>query len=570
MNFEAYGISIETIDFNSDGNGYHTCPKCSATRTKKDQKCLRVNVERGELFCNHCGWGRHDGQSSILTDMPDDVPTFEQDWESDIPDSLMEYFTGRGISRQTLIANRIGARGNLTVAYPRFYPDGSIVGVQFRELPKTFSQKHDSYPCFWGYHNVFENGSPICRTLYITEGVEDALSLWEAGFFWVLSLPHGAGSTKAVDDFCFQALLQDVDRVVLALDQDTVGRKAQEELARRIGYHKCYKALFPDDCKDANGVLTKHGIDALRRAINDAQIYPVEGLFTIRNEKQELLSIFRGGVDPGRTTGLDNLDGIFKWRDASLITMIAVPKAGKSRLANQLMINQAKIHGTKIAFYAPESLPIHYHTSKLISAYTGKRFNDLTLDEFDQAVRFVEEHFTWMVPNETDIESLLDLCKATMHSKGSSIFVFDPFNYINVGGETEHSDIGKVLAKQVAFTRQTNSIILNIVHPKKMEKSKSKDDTQRGEFPILDAYDTSGSAHFANRSDIFLSLWRSQRGNHPVQLHCILSKFEEVAKMGESVLLAYDHPTSQFLPYYGSTTDELPTNILGNGDDYEN
>lgn len=56
------------------------------------------------------------------------------------------------------------------------------------------------------------------------------------------------------------------------------GEALAEELARRIGKHKCYRVRWPDGIKDANQMLVERGIEQLRACINNAEEYPVEGL----------------------------------------------------------------------------------------------------------------------------------------------------------------------------------------------------------------------------------------------------------------------------------------------------
>jgi twinkle protein len=49
----------------------------------------------------------------------------------------------------------------------------------------------------------------------------------------------------------------------LALDNDKSGQAMSEEIARRVGKDRCWKIEYPEDCKDANEVLIKHGAEKL-------------------------------------------------------------------------------------------------------------------------------------------------------------------------------------------------------------------------------------------------------------------------------------------------------------------
>lgn len=885
-----YEVGIE-FDENGSETVITTCPRCSQYREKSEKQCLTVFLIPGNegWHCNHCGWkGRlKPGKKAINTS---EIPVFtsRQYFEDSLSDEVVLVMAARGISKSTLLAN--GIKGlESKVAFPRFYPETGVVGVGFRDYsldkkdPYHFLQLPKSYRCFWGYHNIFSEGYLTTDTIYITEGVEDALSLYEAGYFSVLSLPMGAGSTAAADDEVFLEALKDIKKVVLVMDNDKEGKKAADDLARRVGYRKALKVEFPLGCKDANSVLVQYGVGKLREVVEAAKQFPVQGLVSVSDVRSELEYIRKNGIDKGRSTGIDVLDELFRWRNGTLYELGAVPKAGKaldhlteiptpdrglvhignlragdkvyggdgrpcnvvavtdlqynrplyritfdnsttviadaehewpvyvndehkllttkellkyknlaklevvkiqgsnsevdiapytlgvwlgdgtssngrittndpevyenillegtdinpepremsyyckglqtklrtnrilnfkhipekyfcldyisrlrllqglidsdgwvrntgqvnfvstnyrladdtrrlasslgwrttlrsyastlngqpigqryivsfyasdyasslkrkrevikivpaekqcigiktitpldndklpvhqqravvciqvdsvdntflctssyikthnSRLVNQLMLHDAKTNGTIFALFAPESLPVHYHTVKLQTAYIGKPFEQFTAEEFERSYEFVLDHFHWVIPKERDIKSILDVARGAIETRGASFLVVDPFNYISLETEDGHNSIGNILADEVAFTREHNVIILNTVHPPKMEVKKptknNEGDFWVDEYPVMTAYDAAGSSHHANRCDVFLSLWRSRKGNYPVQVHVDLSKFEEVATMGTRALLQYDKDSFRFKGYTGSFTDLLP------------
>ena len=72
------------------------------------------------------------------------------------------------------------------------------------------------------------------------------------------------------------------------MDNDTAGNAMAEELARRIGKHKCYKIKYPDDCKDANEVLLRHGREYLFNLPDNAEPFPVSGLYNAKKFHEQL------------------------------------------------------------------------------------------------------------------------------------------------------------------------------------------------------------------------------------------------------------------------------------------
>ena len=51
--FSDIGILVDEL---KSGNQKATCPKCSESRTKKNDPCLSVNVTEGVFLCHHCEW----------------------------------------------------------------------------------------------------------------------------------------------------------------------------------------------------------------------------------------------------------------------------------------------------------------------------------------------------------------------------------------------------------------------------------------------------------------------------------------------------------------------------------
>jgi AAA domain/Toprim-like len=105
-------------------------------------------------------------------------------------------------------------------------------------------------PILMGWHTVQDND----RELYITEGEIDAPSLWDYGFRPALSVPYGGG--KAAKQQWIENDYEDLlrfEKIYLVLDDDEQGDLAAEEIAQRLGRHRCVRVRLPK--KDANECL---------------------------------------------------------------------------------------------------------------------------------------------------------------------------------------------------------------------------------------------------------------------------------------------------------------------------
>jgi twinkle protein len=237
---------------------------------------------------------------------------------------LLDWFAARGIGPRTLRRNGVSAQRRWSpqhraevdsIAFP-YVRDGSVVNVKYRALPKAFSQTKGGEKVFYGYDDIQplaaaleqegsgggkgggksgaraaaaeaagaeaagaeaaaaaaadDGAGPSISWLdepgdvIIVEGELDKLSLEEAGFRRVVSVPDGAvarvkeGPLPAAGEETKFSYLQSAwpalraaTRVLLATDNDAPGAALADELARRIGREKCWRVEWPSDRGDS-------------------------------------------------------------------------------------------------------------------------------------------------------------------------------------------------------------------------------------------------------------------------------------------------------------------------------
>ncbi len=144
------------------------------------------------------------------------------------------------------------------------------------------------------------------------------LSFAEAGISNPTSVPNGASSFARRTDndektnygFLWPSkdLITKAKRIIIATDDDEPGEKLANELARRIGRHKCYRIFYPEGCKDANDVLLKKGKQALAECFDNAEPWPVAGLYEASRYFSEVDDLFQNGYGDKVLTGLDPVD----------------------------------------------------------------------------------------------------------------------------------------------------------------------------------------------------------------------------------------------------------------------
>jgi predicted RNA-binding Zn-ribbon protein involved in translation (DUF1610 family) len=263
-----------------------TCPQCSPTRKKRTARCLSVNTLDERWLCHHCGWAGALGvngtsygaplrqrmappPSPQAYTMPKPLPT------TPLPDTIIQWFGGRGIPESILIAAGIRwAEGAILFPYSR---DGTLVNVKHRTLEKRFWMVAGAQRILYGLDDL--RGA---ETMVVVEGEIDKLSIDTAGGPPAASVPDGAPPPDArhyASKFSFldetvMARLRAARTVLIGTDMDAPGQKLADELARRIGSARCKRVSWRP-YKDANELLIAQGPTAVLNALATAQPYPV-------------------------------------------------------------------------------------------------------------------------------------------------------------------------------------------------------------------------------------------------------------------------------------------------------
>ena len=279
--------------------------------------------------------------------------------------------------------------------------------------------------------------------------------------------------------------------------------------------------------------------------------------------KQSIDELSTVGLPQGLYTGVKNLDNIFRLDKGRLITITGIPNYGKSEFVDFLTTTYNKKYGMKTLYFSPENQPVSFHLTKLMAKYTGKKFSPdtYTPEEINSAVDYIGENFFFMnYERVTRLEDILTLSEGVIKDRDVGIIVIDAYNKIDsdrVSSEMETEFIGKLLDKLCRFAIKHNIMIFLVAHPRKMD---NKDKNLA--YPIPNAYDINGSAHFFNKSDFVLTVHRDIQKDE-VLIRVSKVKFSNYGKQGDC-MLKYDIESGN---YFDNTFD--PYAFL-DGDENEN
>lgn len=480
------------------------CPNCSHTRKKSKEKCLGINLDKKVWRCNHCNW------SGFLR--PEKVEYKKPEWynKTELSDKVVKFFEQRGIRQETLKRAKITesvewmpkAQKEVQTINFNYFRNDELINVKYRGAGKDFKMFKDAELIFYNLDGIKDQ-----EECFIVEGEIDALSLIEAGYHNVVSVPNGAttGSNNLTYlDNCYEYFL-DKKLIYLCLDNDIAGRALRDEIGQRLGLEICKHIEFKD-CKDANECLVKYGINGIIESKNAAKDFPLEGVFTVSDIDYDIDDLYENGLDKGVSTGIDGFN--LNFVKGYITTITGIPNHGKSDFLDNICLHLKLNAGWNGAFYSPENKPTQLHFAKMARKIIGKSWdgeNRLSKGELYDVKHFLSDSF-WFIKPEKDftLDSILKSVRQLKQRHGLDFFVIDAWNKLEhkyTDSETKY--VSESLDKLAVFCEVNKVHCFLVAHPRKINKEK---DGTKYQVPVL--YDIAGSAHFYNKSDNGICVYR--------------------------------------------------------------
>jgi twinkle protein len=531
-----------------DGHSRVECPACGPDRKKQGEKTLSVDIQGGFAvwLCHHCdSAGRTSVDVEVMPE-PVSIPQAEQPDTSGLSDQQVEWLKSRSISAETadqcgvvagdVYVSRRSSKVNC-IGFPYRNADGTEA-VKWRDSQKNFTQT-GAAQSLWRI-DEFTGGD-----LVICEGEMDVLAFQEAGIF-ATSVPNGAPSTevKNISSKKFSYLwdakskLEDAERIILCTDRDEPGKALANEIARRVGKARCWKVPIPEDCKDMNDVLIDHGKDGVVKAVESATPWPIGGLRDPGEYRDDALTLFRGGFEPGAGCGIESVDNIFRVLPQTLTVITGVPGSGKSTFLTWMSVQLARDKDWRCAVLSAETSS-QVHLIQMASVLKKKPYRGddrMSEDELNDAIDWLGERFVFLDEADTEITSVLDRTHAAVLRNGIRLLIVDPYNFLT-GSLDDVTGINKMLVALKAFAVEHGIAIWLVAHPVKMYR---RDD---GKTPVPTGYDVAGSSAFFNVADAGITVSRKENGQSLVT--CWKARFPWVGQTG-SASIEFDLNTLQF------------------------
>jgi twinkle protein len=488
--------------------------------------------------------------------------------KTDLTDKAAQYFESRAISQKTLNELRVYSDREYMPQFAKivdvmcfpYFLTNNLINIKYRGPEKSFKLHQGSELIFWNIDSITDE-------VVIVEGEIDLLSFIEAGIKNVISVPNGANKNLEYLDNHFERF-EKVVKIYLATDNDKKGIELRDELARRLGFLKCSVVNFKE-CKDANEYLVKYGSYELKQTLQDCIPYPVKGIIKVNDIYGDIRNLFENGIQRGLTIKSD-VDKFITWESRRLAVVTGIPGHGKSEFVDYLVSRLNILYGWKAAMFTPENYPLQFHYAKIFEKLFGRQFDKtkITNLDFEIGYEYIRDNFFYIMDEEDySIDMVLESAKSLIQSKGIKVLVIDPYNKLEYQAgrnDTETQYISRFLDKLQMFARFNDILIILVAHPKKMNKQAGKNVY---EVPTL--YDVSGSAHFYNKADYGICIYRLSKDdntgyNNSVQIHVQKVKFKHLGECG-MVEINYNYHNGRFENQSNSTDFWDNSNWLING-----
>ena len=427
--------------------------------------------------------------------------------------NVEKYLGLRGINTKTLDYADVQSDIYGNVAFHYYNSNDILMTVKYR-LGRKFNKEKDHNKCWSQKDSDFApllfnmNRIDPAKPLLVVEGEIDCLSVIEAGYSNVVSIPNGCANSQWIQ-YNWEWLEQ-FDKIILWFDSDEAGIKARNDILYRLGtWRTYYIEINPEDTtpngariKDANEVLYFKGKDRVLQYINKPLEIPVENVSDL--SKAEDFDIEHA---EGLYTGIKELDDqIYKLTFGTLNIITGKSGEGKSVFVNQVAICQAVQQGYDVFVFSGE-LPAPILRNWVETNMIGREY--ITMK--DGHVRVFNPEQRKLMQNwyagkvlvydddyNTTATALLNKMEELARKCGTKVFLIDNLMMIDLecNEESRLQAEKEFVNKLIFFAKKYNVLVFLVAHPRKT-----------GEIRVTKE-DIAGSGNIVNLAHMVFSVHR--------------------------------------------------------------
>lgn len=383
------------------------------------------------------------------------------------------------------------------------------------------------------------------KALIMTEGQLDSLSVAESGIENAVSVPNGKNGFTWVP-YCWD-WLQNFDTLIVFGDCERGSITLLDDMRRRFrGIVKAVRKQDYRGCKDANELLQKYGRDAVKRAVDQAEVVPLQQVEDLADVRA--VDLFSLSKIP---TGIKSLDRVLSGGIYLGQTVILTGKRGegKSTLGSQILAN-ALNDGNTVFAYSGE-LPDYFFKRWIDFQIAGKHNVIDRAGDNGNISYFIPKEKTdkisawyrgraYLFDNQSlsddEPAELLEVMEKAIQQYDIKLVLLDNLmTALDVGMSVDlYRAQSKFVDKLVKMAKRQQVAVILVVHPRKNSSGADDNDS------------VSGSADITNKVDVVMTYKRDKDLPEDQRLLTI-SKNRLTGKLatGDKALILYYDETSK-------------------------
>ena len=499
------------------------CPYCQGDN--KDKDTFAISMTTGQFNCKRSSCSVRGNMVTLARDfnfsLGRDSDTyygirwqrfkkFQKKAENIAPSDAAEaYFQTRGISPETVRKYHISVRkdNDAVLVFPFFDPNGEMRFMKYRNTKfrkedggsKEWCET-DCMPILFGMMQC----NPENKTLIMTEGQIDSMSVAEAGYENAVSVPMGKNGFTWVPH-CWD-WLQSFDKLIMFGDFERGSMTLLQDMKARFSGAVWH--VRPEDyrdCKDANEILMKYGTDGIRQCIENAEHEMDEHI--IRMADVTPVDLAHMEHYSSGLTQLDKLIGGFYFGQVILLT--GKRGKGKSTLASQFLC-RALCNGYTCFAYSGEMTHPSFREwmdrqlagpDNLVQVKSDNDKVDWTVKDWKRNRLHDWYYHTMWLHDERGVSgdetsTLMSTVERAVKEYGIRVVLLD--NLMTALEDDKNADLNRMQSNFVRglarIARAYNVIIFLVAHPRK----------RKGDITDFDADDVMGSGNITNAVDVVL------------------------------------------------------------------
>lgn len=565
----------------SDELQFLQCPYCRGGRNG-DKGTFSINLINGQFKCLRSSCSVSGNMITLVRDfswfsLGRDVDTYYKTGKQKKYRSFkkmqpikpkpaaLAYLESRKISAVTAERYQITVQSEHenVLVFPFLDEKGAMQFIKYRKTdfnPENDSSKEwcetNCKPILFGmYQCNLEN-----KTLILTEGQIDSLSVAESGIENAVSVPNGKNGFTWIP-YCWD-WLENFETLIVFGDCERGSITLLDEMRKR--FHGIIKAVRQQDyrgCKDANELLQKYGRDAVKKAVDQAEKVAIDQVKEIADiEAVDLFSL------PKISTGIASIDRVLSGGVYLGQTVILTGKRGdgKSTLGSQIVANA--LNAGKSVFAYSGELPDYFFKRWLDFQIAGQhhvidRAGDAGSINYyipDSKVHKISEWYrgrAYLFDGQST-DNLTITIEKTIQQYGVQLIFLDNLMSIldSVGLDKDLYRVQSGFVDAlVKVSKKYNVAVILVVHPRKNSLGADDNDV------------VSGSSDITNKVDVVMTYKRDKKMPDTERLLTI-SKNRLTGKLAvgeKSVTLYYDEASKRisdnredFRKPYGWETDQ--------------